>query len=81
MGFMQFHCIMVVMEGNMTMPAFLLPKWNGICAIPPYIDTNGMQLWQCHLLDYCLGGIEIVAFHHKLTQVEGNCGNAPFLNT
>jgi hypothetical protein len=43
-GLMPFHCIMVIVEGNMTMPPFLLPKWNGICAIPPYIDTSGMQL-------------------------------------
>jgi hypothetical protein len=57
MGLMLFHYIMVVMEGNKTMSHFLLPKWNGICAIPPYIDTSGMQLWQCHLLDYSLGGI------------------------
>jgi len=32
---------MVVVEGNMKIPPFLLPKWNGICAIPPYIDASG----------------------------------------
>jgi hypothetical protein len=44
MGLMPFHCIMVVVEGNMTMPHFLLLEWNGACAIPPYIDASGMQL-------------------------------------
>jgi len=54
MGFMPFHYTMVVMDGNVTMPPFLPPKYNGIRAIPVYIDINGMQLWQCQLVDYCL---------------------------
>ncbi len=27
-GTLSFHCIMFVVEGNMTMPPFLLLKWN-----------------------------------------------------
>jgi hypothetical protein len=43
MGFMPFYYIVVVMEGNMKMPPFLLPKWNRMNVIPPYIDASGMQ--------------------------------------
>ncbi len=77
---MPFHGVIVIVEGSMTMPCFLLPQWNEIHAIPPYIDVSGRKLCQCHLVDYCLDGIGLVPFHHTLTQMEGNYGNAPFLN-
>jgi len=36
-------------------PCWLLPRWNWTCTIPPYIDTSGRQLWQCHFLEYLSG--------------------------
>jgi hypothetical protein len=44
MGLVPFHHTLTIVKGNMTMPNFLLLKWNGIHAIPPYIDVSGMQL-------------------------------------
>jgi len=44
MGFMPFQCTMLVVERSVTMPPFLLPKWNEVWAIPPYIDYSGRQL-------------------------------------
>jgi len=44
MGLMPFHCVMVIVEGKMTTPWMLMPQWNEICAIPPYIDASGRKL-------------------------------------
>jgi hypothetical protein len=43
MGFVPFHHTLIVMKGNMTMPIFLLLKWNGIHVIPQYNGCNGWE--------------------------------------
>jgi len=77
MGLVPFHHTLTIVEGNMTMPHFLLPKWNGTHAIPMYNGCNGRE-YENATLFYCLSGMGFMPFHHALMQVECNDNNATF---
>jgi hypothetical protein len=70
--------MLIVMKGNVTMPPFLLPTWNGTHVIPLCNGCNGREYDNATFF-YCLSGMGVVPFHHTLMQVECNYDNAIFL--
>jgi hypothetical protein len=66
---------LTIMKGNCDNATFF-DYLNEMGLMPYYIDYNGWQPWQCHLLDY-LCEMGLMLFHHTLTQVKVNHDNAP----